>query len=183
MKKVAVLALLSSFFARAALSQSTATPSAELSLQAVPGPLSNGIPQRFTFLLKNESNHPIVLPRPILDCGGSYTGEIWLRYHFTPRDPASRGVGFGCAADKYQWPSILDRVKEWKALQAGELLTVEGDAQTLHLQELQAGDYDLWVEYIPPFVPDDDLRTLTRFGYRTALRKLTSEHMHFEKHP
>ncbi len=174
-----MLALLLAFACMSTRAQSPAV-STDVSLKINPHISSAGGLQSFTFTLTNATHHPVVLPEPILDCGGSYTGAIWLRYRVVTPDQAGSGMGWGCAADKYGWPTITDRVKGWKTLHPGESLRLEGEAQTLHLKSLQAGTYDFWADYTPPSVTSDEARTLMQSGYQLSLKELTSEHVHLE---
>jgi hypothetical protein len=104
--------------ATAATAQSAPAPNLELRLR--PGALVDGVPDSFTFEIVSISKHDVRVPQPTVDSGDSYSGFIWLRRQFKPLHPnAKSDTGFGCAADKVHWPSILERAHEWRLLRPG----------------------------------------------------------------
>src|ERR1700679_3448998 len=85
-------------------SASTQRSIPNLKLRLVPRERVNGVPDGFTFKLVNISNHNLRVPQPIVDCAGDYTGYIWLGIVFTPPHAPGSELGYGCGADKVDWP-------------------------------------------------------------------------------
>ena len=170
--------------ARAAwgVAQTSSAP-VTLEMRLEPENFQNGLPQAFRFSLVNRSSHDVRVPTPALECGAAYTGDIWLRVHFTPVQSARPGVGHGCAADKYDWPEITERVKIWKTLHPGEALELVGEAHELFLEYRDAGYYECWADYDPPSVSAEELVALKRAGIDIPLEKLSSNHVTFVKRP
>ena len=162
--------------------QSTAAPASSLELRIEPENLQKGLPQAFRFVLINRGDHEIRVPVPVLECGASYTGEIWLGMHFTPLQPKqSSGLGHGCAADMAHWPGILERVRNWRTLRPNETLEVSGDIHKLFVTYSEAGFYEFWANYTPPFISPEDMSTLQRAGIEVSHERLSSSHITFAK--
>lgn len=136
-----LLALILTFdLATAATAQSAPAPNLELRLR--PGALVDGVPDAFTFEI-----------------------VIWLRYEFKPlRSNAKSGNGFGCAADKVNWPSILERAHEWRLLRPGESVSQTLPQAKLHYESREPGTYDFWADYTPPTVGPEDQQALRNTG-------------------
>ena len=82
-----------------------------LELRLEPKDIQKGMPQGFTFALVNISDHDVLIPAtPVVNCHSQYSGSIWLVHTFTPLTPGPLGSGGGCAASKYNWPPLMDRV-------------------------------------------------------------------------
>jgi hypothetical protein len=154
---------------------------ANLELRLQPETLKGGVPQAFRFELVNISDHDVWAPMPTVQCEDGFDGSIDLSLDFRPLDPGPPGEGFGCAGDRLGWPSILDRVKEWKVLHAGEKLTLTADRAHLHYDSDRAGRYEFWASYSPPSVEPADQAILRQAGIDFPLGKLATQHLVFEK--
>jgi len=149
----------------------------ELSLE--PKDIQGGVPQTFTFVLVNTSDHDVRIPAtPVVNCHSQYSGSIWLVHTFTPLTPGSPGPGGGCAASKYNWPPLMDRVKEWKVLRAGESLRIAG---AKNFDDKEAGTYKFWAEYEPPYISSDDQATLRQAGIDFPHDELATAHITYVK--
>jgi hypothetical protein len=115
-----------------------------------PEAVENGVPQAFTFSLVNRSDHDIRVPMPTVSCEDSFDGSAYIRLDFRPLKGQTEGEGRGCAGDTLQWPRILERVKKWKLLRAGEGLGWMAGRDRLYYQDKQPGIYEFWAEYSPP---------------------------------
>jgi len=101
-----------------------------------------------------------------------------------PLTPGDAVPGHVCAADKYKWPPILERVKEWKVLHPGESLTIEADKTQLFLSNPIPGRYEFWAVYEPPSTTAEDQDKLSAAGIDFPHGTLVSEHVLFvRKHP
>ena len=140
-----------------------------LKLLLQPEDIRDGMPQAFTFVLLNITDHNLLVPaHPSVDCGDSYDGSFWLEIHFTPWPftPLTLGppVGSsGCSSSRYQWPPVLDRVKEWKTIGPGESFRITAPKDKFHFDG-KLGNYELWARYIPPYVSPSDETILRHAG-------------------
>jgi hypothetical protein len=132
-----------------------------------PDDVRDGIPQGFTFVLLNISDHEVRVPaRASVNCGNSYDGSFWLEVLFTPfqssTPPPPQG-GWGCSGSRYNWPPILDRVKEWKTLRPGESFSISASKEALHLDG-KPGKYEFWGTYVTPGLSPDNENMLQNAG-------------------
>jgi hypothetical protein len=164
-------------------SASTQRSIPNLKLRLVPREPVNGVPDGFTFKLVNISNHNLRVPQPIVDCAGDYTGYIWLRIVFTPPHAPGSELGYGCGADKVDWPPILKRAQEWKLLRPGDAVSQTVTRAQLHYEGQQPGTYEFWAEYHPPAVEPDDQKRLRKKGIDFPHTQLTSSHLTFTRKP
>jgi hypothetical protein len=68
-------------------------PESELSLRLQPENLVDGVPQAFTFILRNFSNEDLRLPVPEIDCGNvNWRGSLLLDETW---QPSAGGAGWG----------------------------------------------------------------------------------------
>ena len=163
----------------------TTNPSApHLELRFSPGALVRGVPESFTFEIVNVSRHNIRIPKPIVDCAGQYTGFIWLRVLFKPSG-STTGVepGFGCAADKVNWPPILQRAQAWRLLHPGESVSQTVAKEKLHYEGREAGIYEFWAVYTPPALDSRDEKTLRKAGIDFPSTPLSTRHLFFTGKP
>src|ERR1700749_2864272 len=73
----------------------SAKSTGNLELRLQPEDLVHGLPQTFTFLLVNVSDHDVRVPvAPIVDCRSELYGEIELRWRFI--GPFGEGISRGC---------------------------------------------------------------------------------------
>ena len=75
-------------------------------LRLVPGKIENGLPEEFTFLFLNISDHELRMPRPSQCSGGA--GTVLLRSHFAAANPlrVPSGGGGGCGAGHAVSPGV-----------------------------------------------------------------------------
>jgi hypothetical protein len=167
---------------------------ANLKLVLQPDDFRDDMPQAFTFVLLNITDHDLLVPvHPSLDCFDNYDGSFWLVIKFTPVTPEPPGMGWGCGGSKYQWPPVLDRVKEWKTIRPGESFRITAPKDKLHLDGSKPGTYEFWARYVPPAISPDDETILRHAGFdfpvganrRVDLPQgeLTSAHITFVKKP
>jgi hypothetical protein len=141
----------------------------------------DGLPQSFTFVLTNRSSHDIRIPTPAVQCFNSYNGYFQLFLEFTPAQPGGDGEGQGCGSGLYDWPSIAERVKKWKIVQAGETLQVKAGREQVFLTEHRPGTYDFWATYQIPSIAPADQKELEAMGIDFPRRVLQSNHLRFVK--
>jgi len=155
-------------------------PELELILQ--PDAPSQGLPPGFTVLLLNKSNHDIRVPTPVVDCQSGYTGVMGVSFRFTPQKPLrSIGRGYGCAADKFNWPQILERAQEWTVLHPGTSLSVRDTIGLMHCECKAPGKYEFWADYLPPNVSPEDKEVLSKAGIDFPHAPLESAHVIYMK--
>ena len=154
---------------------------APLELRLEPEEPPQGVPQAFTVVLINKSDHKILLPMPATDCEGSFTGVMGVSFNFTPLKPAKPGVGHGCANDTFYWPPIMERVKAWKVLDPGATLSARITADGIFCECRAAGKYEFWAGYLPPYLTPEDKETLTQAGIDFPHSPLESPHITYEK--
>ena len=175
MWRVGVLACL---FAGGVAAQQT-THGLELRLK--PGALQNGLPQTLTIELVNTGDHEIRLPLPVLTCEDMMKGSIHLNVAFQPSRPGyPSGYGRGCGGGVYDLQTaILQRVREWRVLAAGDSLTLE--AQTIRgiansfYDEDKPGKYTYSVTYMPPYISDDHAQLLHIMGIDWPRNPITAQ--------
>ena len=162
-----------------------ATASArDLELKLEPGQLVDGVPTAFTFKIINVSSHDVRVPQPVVECGGYFTGFIWLKLIFKPFDPNKQPqTGFGCAADVWGWPPILKRAQTWQLLHPGQSLDQTLPQDELHYESREPGNYEFWAEYTPPSVAPEDRTTLEKAGIHYSAEPLSTAHLSFRREP
>lgn len=145
--------------------------------------IRSGVPESLTLSLKNISNHVVVLPTPSSECSDQFRGSISIQLDFTPAhpNPESEGYGHGCGEGVSDWPSILDRIKEWRTLRPGESILIETTSKDWMFDFNQLGRYKVWATYDPPEVSERDQDLLLKSGLDFPDRKLTSNHLKFIK--
>ncbi len=155
-----------------------------LELRLLPGALTNGIPDSFTFEIVNVSNHDIRVPQPSIDCGDGYSGFIWLRLQFKPLNPSDLlKTGFGCAGDRVNWPPILERAQQWRLLHPGEFVSQTVQQDKLHYESTKAGVYEFWADYTPPATGPEDQRSLRKAQIDFPSAPLSTPHQLFTRKP
>jgi hypothetical protein len=162
----------------------SAKPTSNLELRLHAKAMQHGVPQAFTFLLVNRSDHNVRVPMPSVGCENAFAGALQLRLHFVPLKPvAPSGLGHGCACDTGNWPPILERVAAWQVLHAGESLSLGAGKSQLYYETDLSGSYEFWVEYAPPVITADDQQTLQQAGIDVPHGPLTSPYLKFERKP
>jgi hypothetical protein len=155
--------------------------SGDLELRLVPHGVEDGIPQSFTILLVNHTDHDVFLPMPITDCQGSYTGVTGLVVHFTPLLPEAPQPGRGCSASRYTWPPIMERIKEWQVVHPGEEFNLLGGSKAAYFESQMPGTYEVWAGYLPPFISPQDQAILEAAGIDFPREALTTPHLTFSR--
>lgn len=120
MLELAAAALATTLLAVASAQAPGAQQSGNLELRLHPDAVERRVPQGFTFLLVNRTDHDVWVPMPAVGCSDGFNGTISLRLVFTPLKPGQLGVGGRCACDTFDWPPIMDRIKSWRILHAEE---------------------------------------------------------------
>jgi len=155
-----------------------------LQLRLEPIDIQMGVPQAFTFVLVNISDHDVRIPSaPSLDCGDNYNGSLWLILKFTSLVHGPSGISRGCSSSGGHWPLLMDRVKGWKVLHSGESLAIEATKDQLQFEDKEAGTYEFWVVYQPPPLSVEEQAQLHQAGIDFPHDELTSTHIAFVKKP
>lgn len=152
-----------------------------LEFRLQPERVERGVPQAFSFLLVNETDHDVRLPIPTVQCEDSFDGHIEIRLRFTPLNPRSPDEGRGCAHDREDWPPIMDRIKEWKTVHAGDALVLRADREHLFYDDSQPGTYEFWAVYSPPSIDAADQRKLQDSGVDFSHERLRTLRVAFLK--
>jgi hypothetical protein len=152
-----------------------------LELRLQPERVERGVPQAFSFLLVNKTHHDVRVPMPAVDCEDSFDGDVELRRRFTPFKPGSPDEGRGCASDTEDWPPIMDRIKEWKTVHAGDALILAADREHLFYDDSRPGRYEFWALYSPPAIDPADQRKLQDSGIDVPHEKLRTRRVSFLK--
>jgi hypothetical protein len=104
--------------------------SGALELRIHPDRVEQGVPQGFTVVLVNKTNHDLRVPIPTIQCEDSFNGDILLRLRFRPLKAQPAEGQQGCANDNEIWPPILERIQNWKIVHSGDTLTVNAIVNT-----------------------------------------------------
>ena len=147
-----------------------------LELRLQPESYRKNIPQAFTVLIVNKSDHDMHLPLPADSCGDVPHGTVRLNLHFEPFGPGTSGLVSGCIKD-FGYQPILERVKGWRILHPGESLTL----MTYSLLAQDAGSYDYSASYDPPGMPKADEEVLQQAGIDYPKSRLESAHIRFRR--
>ena len=158
--------------------QHTTTP-ADLELQLVPQYFTHGIPGLFTFRLRNTSGHELRLPPAIVNCNASDSAVLSLNVRFQPYKGKPPGVGYGCAADNYNPPPLLEQARAWQQLAPGESVTITPRRAWLHWDTTRPGRYEVWADYQPLSPAPADRDALQAAGIRIPLTSAQSPHFVF----
>jgi hypothetical protein len=155
----------------------------ELELRLFPIGASGVVPEGFTFEILNTSEHDVFLPTPELECTDAFTGYVVLK--MVVKTPNGKPLlGRGCAVDRGgNWPPILQRVKSWKVLHAGEAMTLKGLRKNLLFDDTLVGTYEFWAEYNPPSVSPADSNLLRGSGIEFSERLLKTDRLRFVRKP
>jgi hypothetical protein len=164
------------------LAQDAPVPPSELELVLQPDAPSKGLPRGFTVLLLNKSDHDIRVPTPVVDCQAAYSGVMGVSFRFTPLRPARpNSHGYGCASDRFNWPPILERAKEWTVLHPRMSISVRETLEQMHCECTVPGRYEFWAGYLPPDISPEDKETLTKAGIDFPHAPLESAHVTYVK--
>jgi hypothetical protein len=150
-----------------------------LELRLQPERVERGVPRAFSFLLVNKTDHDVRVPIPTVDCEDSFDGDIELRLRFTPLKPGPLDEGRGCAHDREDWPPVMNRIKEWKIVHAGDALVLQADREHLFYDDSKPGTYEFWAVYSPPSIDPADQQKLQRSGIDFPQEKLRTRRLSF----
>ncbi len=146
--------------------------------------IQDGIPQTFTFSLVNKSDHDIRVPTPAIECEDPVDdGSLSLKVNFRPSRPGEAGVGYGCANDRTDKRTILDRVKTWKNLRPGESIVLKVARERLHYACKEPGTSEFLAYYFPPAMTPSDRKVLSLSGIDFPHSQLTTARVTFVKSP
>jgi hypothetical protein len=139
-----------------------------------------GLPQTFTFLLVNVSDHDVRVPVvPIVDCMSELYGEIELRWGLI--GPFGQSISRGCAVNALHGHTIQDRVQAWSILHAGESMSCRAGKERGLYNNAAAGVYEFWGHYDPPEISPSDQAWLRQAGIDYPHDALDSAHIKFVK--
>jgi hypothetical protein len=147
-----------------------------LELRLQPESVRSNIPQAFTVLIVNRSDHDMRIPMPSLECGDVAHGTVGLRLHVKPLHSGPIEPTQGCFKD-FGYQPILDRVKEWKVLRPEESVSLG----TINDRVIAPGAYEYWAYYYPPGMPKADEDLLQKAGIDFPRNELESAHVKFVK--
>lgn len=157
---------------------------ANLELRLHAEDIQDGIPQAFTFVLVNKSDHSIRIPTPAIECEDPVNdGSLWLKVNFRPSRPDENGIGYGCTNDRTDKRTILDRVKTWKNLRPGESIVLNVARERLHYACKEPGTYEFLLHYFPPAMTPSDRKVLSQAGIDFPRSDLTAAPVTFIKNP
>jgi hypothetical protein len=166
------------------ISQPRAEEQSGLELRLQPEDVQAGVPEAFTFVLVNRSNHDVRVPMPSIECEDPpFDGNFRLKVEFKPSRPNAPGFGSGCTNDRMDRPAIMNRVKNWKNLHPGESLSLRVVRKRLLYRYQEPGTYDFCAHYFPPSVTLSDREALNQAGIDFPQNELTSAHVTFVKEP
>jgi len=154
----------------------THTANVELQLRA--SEMVNGVPELISFVFVNRGRYEVRVP-PVSRCVGRYSGTLILHFTFLPAPP--EGVGGGCAGGLDHNPPILDQVKSWRRLGAGESFTATYKRTELFVSQQAPGDYDFWGEYQAPGLSAEEMNALEHAAITFLREPLTSPHLRFKR--
>ena len=148
----------------------TAKPSSNLELRLQTQDLQHGVPQVFTFLLMNVSDHEVRVPIvPIVDCRNPLYGELWLQVGA----PLGQGISRGCPVDPLRTQTILDRVQNWRVLRPGASMSWRAGKERGLYGDEAMGVYEFWAHYNPPVISPSDQAALRKAGIDFPTRHST----------
>jgi len=105
-----------------------------------------------------------------------------VNFRFTPQKPIRpSGLGYGCTADKFNWPPILERAQEWTVLHPGMSLSVRDTIALMHCKCKTPGRHEFWAAYLPPDVSPEDKEVLSKAGIDFPHVPLESAHVTYMK--
>jgi len=156
----------------------THTANVELQLRA--SEMVDGVPEVISFVFVNHGRYQVRIP-PVSPCIGRYSGTLILRLRFLPAVPGGNGVGGGCGGGIDHIPSILDQVKSWRRLEAGESFTATYKRAELFVSQQGPGDYDFWGEYRSPTLSAEEINALEHAGINFLREPLTGAHLRFKR--
>jgi hypothetical protein len=185
---------LSAIYLAVASAQTPGPPlNGNLEFRILPEAVAQGMPQAFSFLLENRTDHDVRIPAPTFKCGDAFNGSISLNVRFTPKVPGSApSGGSGCVGDRMNWPSITERILEWQVVPAGYALvlkidpknivwkiassvdisssnaapehTIQPGLRSYWYDDSQPGIYEFWATYSPPSISRSDQTKLQELG-------------------
>jgi hypothetical protein len=152
-----------------------------LELRLQPERVERGVPQAFSFLLVNKTDHDVRVPIPTIECADSLNGDIELRLRFTPLKPGPPDEGRGCAHDRGDWPPIMERITDWKTVHSGDALVLHADREHLFYDDSRLGTFEFWAVYSPPSTDAADQRKLEESAIDFPHDKLRTRRVSFLK--
>ena len=163
--------------------QSSGIQKSSLELHLTAHQLINGVPDKFSFVVVNVSDHEVRVPSMSPCMGGRYSGTLVLNLEFQPSGPPTPGKGGGCGGGVggSHMPGILEQAKSWRGLQPGESLTKTYKRSELFVYEEGRGAYDFWAEYGPPALTAEDIAALEQAGIDFPRQVLRSSHLRFHR--
>ncbi len=175
-----ICGVLLSLGATGVFAQSAFPAKPSLEMRLVPEQVQAGLPQMFTFLLVNTSDHEIHVPGVLnVDCDSPVSGGIFLEL----TSPGSQGFSRGCGVDVLRKQAILDRVGRWRILRPGDSYSVKAGRERALYNDQLNGRYEFWAHYNPPYISPDDQELLRKAGIYFPHSQLNSAHIEYVKQP
>jgi hypothetical protein len=164
--------------------QSSGTQPANLALHLTAYDLVNGIPNTFSFVFVNVSDHEVRVP-PMSPCVlDGDAGQVILVLLFQRSyGTVTTGQGGGCGGGVggSDMPGILERARSWTSLGRGESLTKTYKRSDLFVYEQGPGAYNFWAEYKPPEFTPEDIAALERARIDFPRQVLRSASLRFQR--
>ena len=151
-----------------------------MKLRIDPAEITNGVPQRITFVFFNLGHYEVRIP-PISPCVSLYFGRIALMLKFTPLRPQSGGVGGGCGGGLGHVPPIVEQAKNWKAVPPHGSYKISFKRSELFVTEERPGVYEFWGEYYPPQLTTENVLALQNANIRYPQESLISQRLRFTR--
>jgi hypothetical protein len=162
----------------AAIAQTSGSSALQLKLE--PGLMVRGVPAAFTYSIVNASSHDIRLPKPVVNCGDVFFGEVWIHVKFTPVGrTVVPSLERGCTNDYMGHTPALKRAESWMVLHPGESVSQAVSQQQLHYDANKPGSYETWAEYRPPYLSLQEQQKLNKAGIVFPAAELHTPHVHY----
>ncbi len=166
----------------AAAAQTSASPALQLKLE--PGPEVRGVPASFVYTIVNASDHDVRLPKPVVNCGDVFFGEVWVHVKFKPPGHAVvQGPEHGCSNDYVATTTALKRAESWPVLHPGESISQTLPQAQLHYDAGKTGSYEVWAEYRPPYLSPQEQRALRKAGIDFPAAEMRTPHVSYRSKP
>jgi hypothetical protein len=155
-----------------------------LQLKLEPGTEFHGVPVSFVYTILNASSHDIRMPKPVVNCGDVYLGEVWVHVKFIPAGHTiPSGLKNGCVNDYLPVKSVLQRVESWQVLHPGESISQTLPQEQLHYDASKAGSYEVWAEYRRPYLSPQDEQMLRKAGIAFPAVDIQTPHQTYRSKP
>ncbi len=124
--------------------------------------------------LTNRSNHDVLLPAPVSDCGDPVYGTLLVG--IVVLKPVIDASGRGCVDDYVAKDRPIDkRIQGWHRLSAGQTQVFRRELPAKILLATKTVKIAVNAQYEPPYISQADLALLTRARIDVPRTKLNTE--------